>query len=253
MVRIRNAASPTLIRLAVVVAVALTAAACSTSTTTSALASSGSSAGTSDPVHGSANNGSGPGGTSGADAGGSNPAGGSSARPGGSAADKDGSGATDGGASTSAAGSDSKGGHGAKNAAGPTTTTTGIPAVPQQFESDDTSFESLLDRSQTTVNHLSSTVTAGQVSFVMQPLVAAAEQYQSDIINLQWSSAAKSGSQSVSEKVGQLVADIDEVQRPHGFLSVGLFRSEFATAATAVRSSVDSLRSELGLPSVTAH
>jgi hypothetical protein len=134
--------------------------------------------------------------------------------------------------------------------AGHSPTTTGIPPVPNQFEVNDASFESTLDHAQTTLSHFSPGVTANQVTKAMQPLVAAAGQYQSEIVNLQWPGQAKSSSQSVSENVGQLVADIDEVQRPYGFLSIGLFRSEFTTAATAIRSSANALRTELGLPPV---
>jgi len=250
MVRIRAATVPTLIRLTAVVAVAVTVAACSSSTTPSALTSSGSSSSSSDPAHGSGSNGSSsqggaPSSSSGTD--GSNHARGSTAHKAG-AGTKSRSGSSSG--SVSAAAHSKSGTKSTK--AGQSTTTTGIPPVPEQFEANDASFESTLDQAQTTLNHLSSGVTANQVTLAMQPLVAAAEQYQSEIINLQWSTLAKSSSQSVSENVGQLVADIDEVQRPYGFLSIGLFRSEFATAATAIRSSANKLRTELGLPPVAA-
>jgi hypothetical protein len=50
--------------------------------------------------------------------------------------------------------------------------------------------------------------------------------------------------------VGQLVADIEGVQRSDGLFSIGLFRPVFATDATAVRSATNALRAEIGLPPI---
>ena len=196
MVRIRAAAAPTLIRFSLVVAVAVTVAACSSTTTPSALVGSGSSSTSSDPAHGSGGSGSSPGGaTSSGDRG--------SGQTGGSPGRKTRTGSTVGGSSVSGAGgAPSKRASKAKvksTKAGHSPTTTGIPPVPNQFEVNDASFESTLDHAQTTLSHFSPGVTANQVTKAMQPLVAAAGQYQSEIVYLQWPGQAKSSTQSVSE------------------------------------------------------
>jgi hypothetical protein len=255
MVRIRPAAAPTLIRVTVAVAVAASIAACSSSTTPSAHASSGSPVSSLDP----ADPGTKPGAatTTGSSSGGGSSvegvpgttADGSSVK-GVSPALRKRAGSKAGIGSTSAIGrhpNSAPGGKGTEVIRG--TTPTGPLPVPQQFAANDANFESVLNRAQTTLSHLPSGATVNQVTQTLGPLVVAAAQYQGQIVNLQWPSGARSTSQSLNESVGQLVADIESIQRPEGFLAIGLFRPTFTTAATAVRSAAKALRAKVGVPS----
>jgi hypothetical protein len=126
------------------------------------------------------------------------------------------------------------------------TTIDGLPPTSQQFKADDTAFEVALDTAQSSVSHLPANSTAQQVTQAVQPLMAAADLFQSQIANLQWSATGKPRAQSLSEDVGQLAAEIVAIERPGGFLSVGQVVVQLSTAATSLRATSDSVDAQLG-------
>jgi hypothetical protein len=79
--------------------------------------------------------------------------------------------------------------------------------------------------------------------------MAAANLYQSQIVNLQWSASATPSAQSLTEDVGQLTADIVGLQSEEagGFFPVAQFVSKFSSAATAVRSASKTIGAQIGL------
>jgi hypothetical protein len=85
----------------------------------------------------------------------------------------------------------------------------------------------------------------------MQPLKAAADLFQSQIVNLQWPATTKPLAQSLTEDLGELMADIVGLQQATGFasvFSVGQFVLMFSPAATAVRSASNSINAQIDLP-----
>ena len=120
--------------------------------------------------------------------------------------------------------------------------TTGIPPLQQQFAADDAAFESVLKSVQGSLNRLPSTAGADEVSQAVLPLVAAADQYQSEIVNLPWPGAAKPLAQSLTESLGQLTAVLAGVGRPLVFPSVRAFLSQLSSAAQAVRMAAGAAR-----------
>ena len=75
-----------------------------------------------------------------------------------------------------------------------------------------------------------------QVSQQVQPLLAAANTFQSDVVNLPWSAAMKPKVQSLLNNVGQVSAILNEPQRATGFTSVSQFRSQLKSALGTVKS-----------------
>ena len=181
MQQIRARTVPPFIRLTTLLAaLAMAAAACSTGATSPSASRARSSSSSTTAVHGSVGNGSSSGGN---------------------------------GHSNGPSGNGTSTGGKARNSVtttttGVTTTTTGIPPLPQQFTTDDSAFEAALNNAQTAVRNLPPATTAQQVVQAMQPLMAAANLYQSQIVNLQWSASATPSAQSLTEDVGQLTADI---------------------------------------------
>ena len=222
MQQIRARTVPPFIRLTTLLAaLAMAAAACSTGATSPSASRARSSSSSTTAVHGSVGNGSSSGGN---------------------------------GHSNGPSGNGTSTGGKARNSVtttttGVTTTTTGIPPLPQQFTTDDSAFEAALNNAQTAVRNLPPATTAQQVVQAMQPLMAAANLYQSQIVNLQWSAAAKPSAQSLTEDVGQLTADIVGLagEEAGGFFPVAQFVSKFSSAATAVRSASKSIGAQIGL------
>ena len=130
-------------------------------------------------------------------------------------------------------------GRSSNQAGGPAT---GIPAPQQQFAGDDAAFESVLRAVQQAVGRLPTTAGAGEVFEAVLPLVAAADQYQGQIVNLPMSATAKPLGQSLTESLGQLTAVLDQVGQPSGFPSLGVFRSQLSSAAAAVRNAARVVR-----------
>jgi Zn-dependent oligopeptidase len=126
------------------------------------------------------------------------------------------------------------------------TTIDGLPPTSQQFKADDAAFETALDTAQSSVSHLPANSTAQQVTQAVQPLMTAADLFQSQIANLEWSATGKPRAQFLSEDVGQLVAEIVAIERPGGFLSVGQVVVHLSTAANTLRATSDSLDAQLG-------
>lgn len=123
--------------------------------------------------------------------------------------------------------------------------TTGIPPLQQQFATDDAAFESVLKSVQGSLNHLPSSAGADEVTQAVLPLVAAADQYQSEIVNLPWPGAAKPLAQSLTESLGQLTAVLAGVGRPLVFPSVRAFLSQLSSAAQAIRMAAGAARGHI--------
>ena len=232
-------APPSVGLTALLVTFANTAAACSASPatiTTSPVVGSGGT--TSNPVVGSGGTASSPGSASGS---------GGAPRSEGAPSSTTSTSVTNGhpnkasGAGPSASGT-SAGGQGD----GPVTTIDGLPPPSQQFKADDAAFETALDTAQSSVSHLHPNSTAQQVTQAVQPLMTAADLFQSQIANLQWSATGKPRAQFLSEDVGQLVAEIVAIERPGGFLSVGQVVAQLSTVANTLRATSDSVDAQLG-------
>ncbi|HEX3980687.1 MAG TPA: hypothetical protein VHW93_05665 [Acidimicrobiales bacterium] len=239
--RAGNRALGPLVRTALVLAsVGLVVTACSSgsvATSATATAPPGSSSGSSG---GSGGTGSNPG-TDGSGSGGStsttDP---NSTSPGGGGKKENGGGGTKG---TKGTGQKSSGGKGGSNA---TTTTDGIPPLKQQFAADVATFRSAMSSAQTALVRLPATVTPEQVGDKLLPLLEAANTYQSQMVNLPWSSSVKPLAQSLTQSVGQLTAVLEQVQRPGAFFSVRQLRTALTQAETSVRSASTAVHNALG-------
>ncbi len=243
--RAGNRALGPLVRAALVLAsVGLTAAACSSgSAATSATV-------TAPPGSSSAASG-GPGGSGGS---GSNSGGGASGS-GGSTGTTDpkvttspGGGGTNTGGSSATQGSKGTGkkSNGGKGSAKVTATTVGIPPLKQQFTADDATFRSAVSSAQAALVRLPATTTPQQVGEKLLPLLEAANAYQSQMVNLPWSSSLKPLAQSLTQSVGQLTAVLEQVQRPGAFFSVRQLRTALTSAQTSVRSASTAVQNALG-------
>ena len=104
-------------------------------------------------------------------------------------------------AGAAGAGKKSKAGKGGTSAP---TTTIGIPPLKQQFTADDTTFRSAMSSAQAGIVRLPATTTPQQVAGKLLPLLVAANAYQSQMVNLPWSSSVKPLAQSLTQNVGQL-------------------------------------------------
>jgi hypothetical protein len=225
--QIRARTVPPFIRLTTLLAaLAMATAACSSGATSPSASGTRPSSSSTNAVHGRTGNGS--------------RSGGNGSKPGSS---------TGGGKGRNGVTTTTTGPSGNGKSTGVTTTTIGIPPLSQQFATDDSAFEAVLNSAQTAVRNLPPATTAQQVVQAMQPLMAAANLYQSQIVNLQWSAAAKPSAQSLTEDVGQLTADIVGLagQQAAGFFPVAQFVSKFSSAATAVRSVSKSIGAQIGL------
>jgi hypothetical protein len=111
-----------------------------------------------------------------------------------------------------------------------------LPSLASAFASDNNSFQSAASSTQQALNQLPATASAQQVSQQVQSLLAAANMFQSDVVNLQWSAAMKPKVQSLLNSVGQVSAILNEPQRATGFTSVSQFRSQLKSALGTVKS-----------------
>ncbi|MBF6558327.1 MAG: hypothetical protein IVW52_19685 [Acidimicrobiales bacterium] len=111
-----------------------------------------------------------------------------------------------------------------------------LPSLASAFAFDNNSFQSAASSTQQALNQLPATASAQQVSQQVQPLLAAANMFQSDVVNLQWSAAMKPKVQSLLNSVGQVSAILNESQRATGFTSVSQFRSQLKSALGTVKS-----------------
>jgi hypothetical protein len=142
-------------------------------------------------------------------------------------------------------GDKSSGGKGGASAA--TTTTVGIPPLKQQFSADDATFRSAMSSAQKALVRLPATITPQQVAAKLLPLLVAANAYQSQMVNLPWSSSVKPLAQSLTQSVGQLTAVLEQIQRPGAFFSVRQLRTALSSAQTSVRSASTAVSNALGL------
>jgi len=126
------------------------------------------------------------------------------------------------------------------------TTTIGIPPLKQQFTADDTSFRSAMSSAQTALVRLPATTTPQQVADKLLPLLVAANTYQSQMVNLPWSSSVKPLAQSLTQSVGQLTAILEQVQHPGAFFSVRQLRTALSAAITSILSASGAVRAQLG-------
>ena len=128
-----------------------------------------------------------------------------------------------------------------------TTTTIGIPPLRQQFTADNATFLSAMSSARTSLDGQPATTTPQKVAVELLPLLAAANAFQSQIVNLPWSSSAKPLAQSLTESVGQLTAVLEQIQRPGAFFSVRQLRTALASAEASVRSASTAVRTQLRL------
>jgi hypothetical protein len=150
--------------------------------------------------------------------------------------------------STGAGGSGSTGAGGSgSSGSGPKSGSNGtVPSLSDQFNADATSFKSAASSAQQSVGQLPSNASAQQVAPKVAPLMAAATTFQSQLVSLQWPTAAESGAQSLNENLGKLTAVIQEAERSEGFGSAPQFRSQFSSAISAVNATLSSVSAQVG-------
>lgn len=124
------------------------------------------------------------------------------------------------------------------------TTGAGLPSLKQQFSDDDAAFRSAAASVQKAVDGASSS-TPQQLAQQLFPLLAAANAYQSQLVNLPFSSSTKPLAQSLTERLGQLTAVLEQIQRPGAFFSAAAVRAAIASAEGSVRSASNALRAQV--------
>ena len=127
----------------------------------------------------------------------------------------------------------------------PTADTTGLPPLKQQFAVDDAAFRSAMASVQKTVAKGSATSTRQQMAQALFPLLAAANAYQSQLVNLPFSSSVKPLVQVLTERLGQLTAELEQIQQPGAFFSASAVGAAVSSAEAAVRSASDAVRTQV--------
>ncbi len=119
------------------------------------------------------------------------------------------------------------------------------PPLKQQFTADDTTFRSAMSSAQAGIVRLPATTTPQQVAGKLLPLLVAANAYQSQMVNLPWSSSVKPLAQSLTQNVGQLTAVLEQVQHPGVFFSVRQLRTALSEAISSVLAASSAVRAQL--------
>ena len=127
----------------------------------------------------------------------------------------------------------------------PTADTTGLPPLKQQFAVDDAAFRSAMASVQKDVAKGSATSTRQQLAQALFPLLAAANAYQSQLVNLPFSSSVKPLVQVLTERLGQLTAELEQIQQPGAFFSASAVGAAVSSAEAAVRSASNAVRTQV--------
>lgn len=153
-------------------------------------------------------------------------------------------------AGCSSAGSNPPGGSAPTSTTSPTTTTTShttLGDVADFFEADENAANTVADRVQATVETLPADATGPQALQALEPLISAAQKYQTQITDLPWSPPFVSDAHALVDAVGSLIGVMESVSSQNAF-SIQSWVTQFESAAEAEHSAANILRHDLGLP-----